>query len=89
MKVPALSFERFLLHEEIENYLQKLAAAAPELVEYSKSETGVYSTFGSIYSIFKRFHVPGISTPHPKDPLFTYTVQLVWSNENSEVGAFP
>ena len=39
MKIPALSFERFLLHEEIEIYLQKLAAAAPELVEYSSVGT--------------------------------------------------
>lgn len=39
MKVPALPFERFLLHDEIEAYLQKLAAAAPELVDYASIGT--------------------------------------------------
>ena len=38
-KVPNLKFERFLLHREIEDYLKKLAAAAPELVEYSSCGT--------------------------------------------------
>ena len=39
MKVPVLPFERFLLHEEMETYLQKLAGAAPELVTYSSIGT--------------------------------------------------
>ena len=39
MKIPNLPFERFLLHDEIEAYLQKLAAAAPDLVEHSSIGT--------------------------------------------------
>ena len=39
MKVPVLPFERFLLHDEIVSYLKKLAAAAPELVEYASVGT--------------------------------------------------
>jgi len=38
-KVPTLKFERFLLHQEIEDYLKKLAAAAPELAEYASIGT--------------------------------------------------
>ena len=38
-KIPTLKFERFLLHQEIEDYLKKLAAAAPGLAEYASIGT--------------------------------------------------